>query len=116
MGACPAGDDDCADNPEMQAIIDAVAAYPSGTTTASVAIPFPSEIAGFYRYQGGLTTPTCNEVVTWTVFKNPVRISSTQAASIDAWNHHITHNNREVQALNGRTIHTFSSSIHTTVS
>ena len=30
---------------------------------------FPHDLDEFYRYQCGLTTPACNEIVTWTVFK-----------------------------------------------
>jgi len=29
----------------------------------------------FYRYQGSLTTPSCNEVVRWTVFKDTLKIN-----------------------------------------
>ena len=32
----------------------------------------------FYRYQGSLTTPPCSEIVTWTVFRYPLLLTSGQ--------------------------------------
>ena len=34
-----------------------------------------------YRYEGGLTTPTCNEVVRWINMEDPLDISREQLAA-----------------------------------
>lgn len=71
---------------------------------------FPSDTTSFYRYSGSLTTPGCNEVVTWTVFEETIKMSASQMAMlrtkmvstdptvplIDNW--------RPVQAINGREV------------
>lgn len=41
----------------------------------------PRDTAGFYRYVGSLTTPSCNEGVIWTVFTNKIPISKQQVVN-----------------------------------
>ncbi|XP_017339316.1 carbonic anhydrase 4 [Ictalurus punctatus] len=65
----------------------------------------------YYRYLGSLTTPACNEIVVWTVFKDPVKVSKdlidlfSNTVHIDTTaDPFITNNYRILQALNGRVV------------
>jgi len=74
----------------------------------NVVLIVPSNISnGFARYDGGLTTPTCNEIVTWTVFKQPIYISNQMAERLAGLPMNLQHNNRFVQPINGRKIKLF---------
>lgn len=61
----------------------------------------------YYHYIGGLTTPTCDEVVNWVVNINPVKISNKQNLAMKNWINGLYPNGnaRNVQNLNGRTIY-----------
>ncbi|XP_069827875.1 carbonic anhydrase 4 [Dendropsophus ebraccatus] len=65
----------------------------------------------FYRYQGSLTTPPCDETVTWTVFAQTIKMDKTQIGAFytklkyksgDA----MAENFRPIQKRNGRKITT----------
>lgn len=59
---------------------------------------------GYYTYSGSLTTPPCNEIVTWLVMKSSVEASSNQIQELQD----ILNNNfRPIQGLNGREIMEF---------
>lgn len=45
----------------------------------------PRNTAGFYRYNGSLTTPNCTESVIWTVFTSTIPISKTQVKITLFW-------------------------------
>ena len=55
----------------------------------------------FYRFPGSLTTPDCNEVVTWYVMKTPIELSESQ---IREYAHHYHNTARPLQPLNGRPV------------
>jgi len=77
------------------------------TTAFAVKDLMPEDISTFYRYNGSLTTPTCNEVVTWTMFKEPIRISKSQGKLFQSYfKATFTKNYRPLQALNGRIVKT----------
>ena len=73
---------------------------------AKLAKPFdPSallpETRTVFRYTGSLTTPPCTEGVVWNVMR---RTLSESKAHLDAFGARYTHNSRELQALNERTV------------
>ena len=65
------------------------------------AVALLPENKGYYTFAGSLTTPPCNEEVTWYVFKTPVQVSADQIARFDKL---YPMNARPVQPLNGRDI------------
>merc|ERR1740137_148741 len=97
--------------------LDTVTAAMENITTANTEIevtPFPisdllpADLSHFYRYNGSLTTPSCNEIVQWTVLKQPVQISPSQLrpfrALLDADGHHLVDNFRPTQPIGSRDI------------
>uniref|UniRef100_A0A3Q3KE74 Carbonic anhydrase n=1 Tax=Monopterus albus TaxID=43700 RepID=A0A3Q3KE74_MONAL len=82
--------------------------------------------AAYYRYNGSLTTPLCNETVVWTVFKEPIKVDpnlvrathhckvedvSTEVVFHSDLEMLMTNDNvfRPTQPLNGRTIYASTS-------
>ncbi|KPP61198.1 Transient receptor potential cation channel subfamily M member 4-like, partial [Scleropages formosus] len=60
-------------------------------------------LSKFYRYNGSLTTPTCDEAVVWTVFQEPISVSKDL---IDQFPETMNYQNiyRPQQDLNGRKV------------
>jgi len=67
-----------------------------------------SDLSAFYRYEGSLTTPECNQIVQWTVVKQPLMISKDQLEAFrqleDGHSHKIVDNFRPVQSSIGRKV------------
>ena len=63
----------------------------------------------YYHYEGSLTTPPCSEVVQWFVLKQPIPIPASYISTLrtiqeDEHGTLLTHNVRDEQPLNGRTV------------
>jgi len=55
----------------------------------------------FYRFPGSLTTPICNEGVTWFLMKNPIEMSEAQIAKYKEYYHNTA---RPLQPSNNRPV------------
>uniref|UniRef100_A0A0B7AKW3 Carbonic anhydrase n=2 Tax=Arion vulgaris TaxID=1028688 RepID=A0A0B7AKW3_9EUPU len=68
----------------------------------------PTTFTQFYRYSGSLTTPSCQESVTWTLFKNTIKISQSQLEGfrglLDSHKDQLVNNFRPVQPLRKRKV------------
>jgi len=103
---------DSADNAALKPILDHASKIENkGDTTIpqfNLRKLMPGNIAEFYRNNGSLTTPPCDESVTWTVFKNVLTVSEKQLEMFrklkDAAGNKILKNYRPIQKLNGRKI------------
>jgi len=103
------------DNANLKPLIDVISSITTKdqsadkTTNNPYQTLLPSDTRSFYRYKGGLTTPTCNEIVTWTVFREPIGVSAAQLTTIrtlkDKDGVAITDNFRDPQPINQRTIY-----------
>ncbi|XP_035824520.1 carbonic anhydrase [Aplysia californica] len=67
-----------------------------------------NSFSNFFRYDGSLTTPDCQEVVTWTVFKDSIKISESQMEKfrnvMDGNGNAIVDNFRPPMPLNQRVV------------
>ncbi|XP_043942545.1 carbonic anhydrase 4-like [Protopterus annectens] len=70
----------------------------------------------YFRYRGSLTTPTCDEGVTWTVFEKPILVThkivdkfATEVFINKSTNVRLVNTYRHVQKLNKRTVFTSTS-------
>lgn len=74
----------CEENKAFQTVVQQLGQVAKSGQEATLSHPvllkglLPSDASSFYRYQGSLTTPFCQEIVTWTVFDNPVSVSKKQ--------------------------------------
>jgi carbonic anhydrase len=103
-----------ATNPALEPIItglSSITGYGDSTpfSTFDLNALISPAIGGRYAtYEGGLTTPTCNEVVRWINMEDPLEISSDQLAAfrtlLDKNGNSIVNNFRSPQDLGGRTV------------
>jgi len=67
-----------------------------------------ADFTSFYRYEGSLTTPACQEIVQWTILKKPVSVTKEQMEAFrklqDSEGAPLVNNYRPIQSLEGREV------------
>jgi carbonic anhydrase len=78
------GSDHTALHPDAQVLSEVIECGKKVRTKTPISLEakLPESRSSFARYNGSLTTPPCSENVTWTVFTEPVEVSSEQASLI----------------------------------
>ncbi|XP_039750942.1 putative carbonic anhydrase 3 [Pararge aegeria] len=93
---------------ELEPVIPELLERHEGSVPASVidlTRMFSSNMQSFYTYHGSLTTPNCQEVVTWIVMDKPIRISDTQFKLFSKVDVGGINNYRSLQSANNRVVH-----------
>jgi len=97
---------------ELQQILDQLESvkYKGSTSIPSLTLGnLLPKSQQYYRYMGSLTTPGCNESVVWTVFEQPIKITSEMLKKFrdlhETLDEEIHHNYRPVQPVNDRLIY-----------
>ncbi|KAK0144771.1 Carbonic anhydrase 4 [Merluccius polli] len=86
---------------------------PSNSTLSGVTlgrlVPPEKNLTRYYRYQGSLTTPDCDQAVVWTLFETPILLSRKQLSVFSGLRSDIgtslVNTYRPVQPLNGRQVY-----------
>lgn len=103
------------DNPQFAELIDSLAFVQKPHSKSEIPPVFsigsllPHNTSHSYRYSGSLTTPSCNQVVLWTVFNQTMGISETQMnkcrSVYDGHGQNMVDNYRPTQPLNNRSVY-----------
>ncbi|XP_011496417.1 PREDICTED: carbonic anhydrase 2-like [Ceratosolen solmsi marchali] len=102
------------DNEQLKPLIAHLPAIQSANTetrlntTMTLASLLPPQLDTYYTYKGSLTTPPCNEVVTWIVFTSMIPISYKQMSKFRVLSNGkgiIADNYRNAQVLGNRKVY-----------
>ncbi|XP_078535927.1 carbonic anhydrase 4 [Lissotriton helveticus] len=112
------------DNEKYEPLINALNDIPHEGNTTVIGrlklkdlIPEEGKLDRYFRYNGSLTTPSCNETVLWTVFEEPIPLSQRQ---IEAFSEHLffpdgetkmNSNFRPTEDLNNRDVYRSSANV-----
>ncbi|KAK7925782.1 hypothetical protein WMY93_008092 [Mugilogobius chulae] len=109
------------DHPHLDTVIEALGRVQNNGSSSVLVnfrltdiVPAAAELHSYYRYVGSMTTPGCEQAVSWTVFQRTLPVSSRQLSAIATkcrfWTGKAMMDNfRPTQPLDGRVVYKSSS-------